>query len=650
MSRIFQLSLNNLSDTVLSGIAENQILQVNASGLWENRNSLTLSAADAKIDLSGISVSAVADTILKTSVNTMEAGVIKSGILGGTSFDHRIYASVADLATDSAFILGISGEGTRRLQICHSGLMEWGPGDGVLDTNLYRSSLNVLKTDGGFIAGALITGNAGFLDPSDSTAAAPGMALGDSGDSGLYVTTDDEEMGLTIQGVSILEYDSFLTGTWTMYFSDDWLQFTKGRIISSTGAISFGNENISSTGFWAIGETPSANERLNILMSATDTKGINIDGATNPYDFSGGAVDGFNNISRTINGSGTPATASGMKLTTLWDADLSGTGANYANKFIDNIFGTYTISGDLTTSGVFVGGNKTIDLSAARFNTNFTGNLTSNNTGVGTWNPRFISFEASSTFAPSSMTSTDGNALYQSIGGTFSAEAGAGAITNSHTLDTQTLEFIGGTFSATGQSAISDLPTTSYGGRFSAISSDTNIAIQTDAGDVVHKGGDTYWVGAGTGLPYGEAQQTDEATFNVTMTTVNVWVEVDAATTNITAPELNLVTFPDDHYLLCEKAGRYLITYSFTAEINSVAGGDQHVESGIMVNDTIQTDKGIGHEQYAAINKERNLQGHTIIDVPTNGQVSLAIKNTTSSGKILTIDHLNITVTQVGGR
>ena len=178
---------------------------------------------------------------------------------------------------------------------------------------------------------------------------------------------------------------------------------------------------------------------------------------------------------------------------------------------------------------------------------------------------------------------------------------------------------------------------------------DVLIGLDDTAHLLVESDGDTFWVGAGTGLPYAEAQQADGSTFNVTMTTVNVWVEVDAATTNITAPEKNLVTFPDDHYLLCQKAGHYLVTYSFTAEINSVAGGDQHVESGIMVNDSIQVDKGLGHEQYAATNKERNLQGHTIIDVPTNGQVSLAIKNTTSSGKILTIDHLNMTVTQVGG-
>ena len=160
--------------------------------------------------------------------------------------------------------------------------------------------------------------------------------------------------------------------------------------------------------------------------------------------------------------------------------------------------------------------------------------------------------------------------------------------------------------------------------------------------------GDLVFVGS-AGLPFGEMHQQDGSTFNVTMTTVNVWVEVDAVITNISATELNLCTFPDDHYILCQKAGKYLVTYSFTAEINSVAGGDQHVESGIMVNDVIQTDKGEGHEQYAATNKERNLQGHTIIDTPANGQISLAIRNTTSSGKILTIDHLNMTITQLGG-
>ena len=151
------------------------------------------------------------------------------------------------------------------------------------------------------------------------------------------------------------------------------------------------------------------------------------------------------------------------------------------------------------------------------------------------------------------------------------------------------------------------------------------------------------------GLPFGECHQADAQTFNVTLADSNTWYEVDAGTTNITATELNLVTFPDDHYLLCLTEGKYLVTYSMTAEIDSVAGGDQHIESGIMVNGSIQADKGIGHEQYAATNKQRNLQGHSIVDVPANGQISLAVQNTTSDGKTLTIDHLNITITQLGG-
>jgi hypothetical protein len=162
--------------------------------------------------------------------------------------------------------------------------------------------------------------------------------------------------------------------------------------------------------------------------------------------------------------------------------------------------------------------------------------------------------------------------------------------------------------------------------------------------------GDTYWVGDGTGLPYGDMYQVAASTFTVTMTNQNEWYEVNAATTNINAGELNLVTFPDDHYLQISKPGIYLITYSFTGEINSVAGGDQHIEAGIMVNGTIVTDKGSGHATYAAVANEWSFNGHTYIDLTgATDQVSLAIRNTSSAGKILTIDHLNMTVGQTGG-
>ena len=169
------------------------------------------------------------------------------------------------------------------------------------------------------------------------------------------------------------------------------------------------------------------------------------------------------------------------------------------------------------------------------------------------------------------------------------------------------------------------------------------------AGDPVVIHSDLSFSGSGSGLPYGECHQTDRSTFNVTMTTQNVYVEVDAATTNINATELNLVTFPDDHYLLVEKAGKYFVAYQFLAEINSVAGGTQHVESAIMVNGTEVANKAIGHNEFSALGVEQNFQGHTILDLAANEQVSLGVVNTTSGAKILSIDHLNITLTQVGG-
>jgi len=52
----------------------------------------------------------------------------------------------------------VSGEGNDRFTIYHSGLIAWGAGGASgLDTNLYRDSANVLKTDDAFYAGGSIT-------------------------------------------------------------------------------------------------------------------------------------------------------------------------------------------------------------------------------------------------------------------------------------------------------------------------------------------------------------------------------------------------------------------------------------------------------------------------------------------------------------
>ncbi len=241
---------------------------------------------DTMIDLSGISVTTDFNSILKLGTKTQ--GVSNDAVTFPEGFHESIsgivrLSLIGSVSVDSLLTVGVDSDPYRRLYITADGKIFFGDGTtGVPNVNLYWGGNNILKTDDGFMTGALITGNAGFLDPSDSTAAAPGMALGDSGDSGLYVTTDDEEIGLSLVGVSKLEYDSFLTGTWTMHFSDDWLQFTKGRIISSTGEISFLNEDLKTTGDLNIGtggtvlDVDSTLETVGIGTAAVATSKLNV--------------------------------------------------------------------------------------------------------------------------------------------------------------------------------------------------------------------------------------------------------------------------------------------------------------------------------------------------------------------------------------
>jgi hypothetical protein len=99
---------------------------------------------------------------------------IDATALGGTLTwlsDVNLYRGAANvLRTDDAFVaravtvsplsavgnavleIWVSGEANRRMFFNDTGVMWWGPGPTVQDTNLYRNDVNVLKTDGAFIA------------------------------------------------------------------------------------------------------------------------------------------------------------------------------------------------------------------------------------------------------------------------------------------------------------------------------------------------------------------------------------------------------------------------------------------------------------------------------------------------------------------
>lgn len=105
-----------------------------------------------------------------------------------------LFTVFGDNVNDKAFGAAIDGETYGRFLFTITGKMEWGPGTGARDTNLYRNAANVLKTDDSLIVGAnlkveeAITGLERSSDPSEPAEGeyvmwmSDGSGKGDDGD------------------------------------------------------------------------------------------------------------------------------------------------------------------------------------------------------------------------------------------------------------------------------------------------------------------------------------------------------------------------------------------------------------------------------------------------------------------------------------
>ncbi|MCK9370979.1 hypothetical protein M0R04_13800 [Candidatus Dojkabacteria bacterium] len=152
--------------------------------------------------------------------------------------------------------------------------------------------------------------------------------------------------------------------------------------------------------------------------------------------------------------------------------------------------------------------------------------------------------------------------------------------------------------------------------------------------------GDTYWTGDGSGLPYGEMYASN-VTQTVTVSATDTYYEIDG---NLTGGELNLCTFPDDHYVLVQKAGRYLINWSLSVYC---ANANQEVEGAVMKGGTAQT-KGTAHANMITANTPVTLGGTLILDLAVNDQISLSVSNHTATNNVI-MQHANLTLSMVGG-
>lgn len=158
-------------------------------------------------------------------------------------------------------------------------------------------------------------------------------------------------------------------------------------------------------------------------------------------------------------------------------------------------------------------------------------------------------------------------------------------------------------------------------------------------GHVIEKGGDTYWIGTGAGLPYGfmyglEINQSQVAA-------QNTWYIVND--TDITDGPTNLVTGDGAGKLTVTKAGTYLINWTMTLEANT---NNKHLVGGFAINGTAQT---LGQSHIESItNQELTLAGTAISALTASQYVQLAFRTTDTGTPTINIDDVNLTVVMVG--
>lgn len=155
--------------------------------------------------------------------------------------------------------------------------------------------------------------------------------------------------------------------------------------------------------------------------------------------------------------------------------------------------------------------------------------------------------------------------------------------------------------------------------------------------------GDTFWAGDGTGLPYASCYGNDIAWTQVAVQ--NTWYNI--VDSDMTTGELNLATHDGNGKLTLQKAGRYLITVVISTSSGSA---NKHMETGIEISESGSADlAGRSHYELIGVNNELEVTGTAIIDLAENATVEGAVRTTDGGNPTITVQHLNITIVQIGG-
>ncbi len=169
-----------------------------------------------------------------------------------------------------------------------------------------------------------------------------------------------------------------------------------------------------------------------------------------------------------------------------------------------------------------------------------------------------------------------------------------------------------------------------------------DVELSRKAADQLATPDSLIFTGAGKGLIFGAFYGNDIAYTTATMVQ-NQWYTV--TDTDLVDGELNLVTGDGQGKLTVTEPGRYLINYSLTLECDVP---NKHIEIAISINGT-PVAPGMIHYHVATPNAEQAQGATAILALADNATVELAIRTTDAGTPTVIIDHVNLTLVQVGG-
>ena len=159
----------------------------------------------------------------------------------------------------------------------------------------------------------------------------------------------------------------------------------------------------------------------------------------------------------------------------------------------------------------------------------------------------------------------------------------------------------------------------------------------------VEADGDTFWVGSGTGVPYGECYGDEIAWTQVAVQ--DTWYDISDA--DMSSDELNLVTHDGSGKLTLTKAGVYQVGYSMVLQSSAA---NSHMQLALTINDSATPHVStVTHYETKFANQETSVFHMAILTVTAGQTINAMILSEDAGTPTLTIHDLHIIVTMIGG-